>query len=153
MTMLIQKNTSIRNFKTVGLVLISLSILIPSINFAQVDTLRFSPSEFAIYSTRSPLDSRFKFVKQCKVEFVFNKMSQFYTMKSNYLPKSLQLEIAQIRSKKLIELKFSNIVLISDSLHSSEIQCPPFTYRFNKKRRFWFYIGAGRIPWPIPSYN
>ena len=115
------------------------------------DSAYFDFNEFALYSKTSGFSNRFKTIKKCRVEYTSRKKSGEFELKNNYLPKTFRKTIEKLRVKK-IELKFSNIILISDSLNTTERKCPPFSYIVYKKRSFTWLVGAWVIPWPIPSY-
>lgn len=115
------------------------------------DSVFFDNQEFALYSKTSGYINRFKTIKQCKFEYISKKKSGELILKKNHLPKDVTSLVKQLRCKK-IELKFSDIVLLADSLNFSERKCPPLTITISKRRSFWLPIGPGRIPWPIPFY-
>jgi hypothetical protein len=114
------------------------------------DSAYFDGKEFSLFSKTSGFENRFKTLKQCTLTYKTRKNSGVTILKKNKLPKTIE-KITDKKSLKVI-LKFTDIVLLADSLNPTERKCPSFTVTYHYKRSWWFYFGArGKIPSPIPT--
>jgi len=115
-----------------------------------LDSAYFDWKEFSLYSKTSGYDNRFKTLKQCTLTFKTRSKSGTIVLKKNKLPKTIE-KITDKKSLKIV-LKFTDIVLLADSLNQTERKCPPFTITVHYKRSWWLYFGPrGKIPSPIPT--
>lgn len=114
------------------------------------DSAYYDGKEFSLFSKTSGYNNRFKTLKQCTLTYITRKKSGTIVLKQNKLPKSID-RITDKRTLKIV-FKFTDIILLADSLNPSERKCPPFTMTFHFKRSWWFYFGPrGKIPSPIPT--
>lgn len=114
------------------------------------DSVFFDWNEFSLYSKTSGYDNRFRTLKQCTLTYKTRSKSGETVLKKNKLPKTIE-KITEKKSLKVV-LKFTDIVLLADSLNPLERKCPPFTITVYYKRSWWFYFGPrGKIPSPIPT--
>ena len=121
-------------------------------NEMQTDSVFFDEQENSLYSKTSGYANRFKTLKHCNVIYKSKRRSGTITLRKNELSQQVEA-LFYVKTKKM-EIKFTDIILYSDSLNANERKCPPLTITVYKKRDFHFYFGSrGRIISPIPMWR
>jgi hypothetical protein len=129
------------------------TIKVKKTNDPQTDSVFYDFEKRALYSKTSGYDNRFKTLKQCTLSYSTKRKSGTLVMKKSKLPSEVK-DILSSKSKEIV-LKFTDIVLLADSLNPNERKCPNLTITRTKKLGF-FRIAIGGwfgIPTPFPSWR
>ncbi len=121
-------------------------------NEMYTDSIFFDGQENSLYSMTSGYKNRFNTLKHCNVLYTSKRKSGTIALRKNKLSQAID-DLFYVKTKKM-EIKFTDIILRSDSLNANERKCPPLTITIYKKRDFHFYFGPrGRIISPIPMWR
>lgn len=117
------------------------------------DSIFFDERERAFYSKTSGYENRFKTMKQCNVTYASRKKNGTISMRKNKLSPAVE-KLFDTKTKKM-EIRFTEIILLPDSLNPKERAGTPITITVYRKLKFFrFYFGMrGSIITPFLTWR